>query len=772
MDTTARNEFGYTKLEDDGTQQGGARTQRRRRSVLLERQMKEVIDEENRRRAATYVAHDKWDEATTSVWFPCERKKQIWDSLILVVLLYTIWVEPFRIGTNTPSTGWWNDLDMTFSFLFIADIIITFNTAYLETSLEGDNWVIDRRMIAAHYLQGGRFFIELFSAYPAELVNRIANSFPALESKPVFRLLRLLRLLRLARVVRELNAIYAEILLKLESRLQANLGVFQLVGPLAVLIYLMHVLACAFVGVSNIALSAGEEHAWLLDYDDGVAMVSLRQRYLIALYWASGTATGLGTGVIPMNEFEWGFVSAAHVIGVIVMGSVIGWIARSIESSQSPIEKEIERKTDIVKDITRWRAMPPVLADHVIRFYTHYSRKHAAAVLDDEKELLESLAVAPSLRRDVLKHLLGKSVNLIPAFTREHAAYATDEFQLAVDPLLHPVVYEPSDVIFERGSLRSSRMKPHHQLFFLIDGTAKCSTRIAGRERMLYTVREEGEIFGEHVVLGHQGIAADVSCVALSRCDVFSLARDDLLQLLAKFPDAAEGFATFVLEALLRHKCSRYFSLRISLNESLTLGKGVDGAALRIQLATFRRQKTHLRYAHPIDVAPILFSSVPPEAAATYNIAMPDETLTAQTSTTPVAQDPAAGKRSYIGSGSAFTPAVAKAASTGGSGSPSFAMKLRQQSPSAKHLMADIATAARIGGAPKAADASALEAKLEAHVVDVNTRLSALQSAIDANSLALHMLVKEAQARRGKDPPPSLPPPDLPSPSSAAAYDV
>ena len=84
----------------------------------------------------------------------------------------------------------------------------------------------------------------------------------------------------------------------------------------------------------------------------------------------------------------------------------------------------IELKTDVVKDITRWRAMPPELADHVIRFYSHYSRKHAAAVMDDERALLDALAVAPSLRREVLTHLLGKSVALIPLFSRDRVSYA------------------------------------------------------------------------------------------------------------------------------------------------------------------------------------------------------------------------------------------------------------------------------------------------------------------------------------------------------------
>ena len=139
-----------------------------------------------------------------------------------------------------------------------------------------------------------------------------------------------------------------------------------LAGPMMILVYMMHLLACAFVATGQKALDDGYEESWMSVYDGGKALEgTLTARYLIALYWASGTSTGLGTGVTPANEYEWLFVSGAHLMGVVVMGSVIGWIARAIESSQSPIEKMIESKTDVVKDITRWRGMPPELADNV-----------------------------------------------------------------------------------------------------------------------------------------------------------------------------------------------------------------------------------------------------------------------------------------------------------------------------------------------------------------------------------------------------------------------
>ena len=56
----------------------------------------------------------------------------------------------------------------------------------------------------------------------------------------------------------------------------------------------------------------------------------------------------------------------------------------------------IELKTDVVKDITRWRAMPPELADHVIRFYSHYTRKEGPGSANYESELIEALMPAPA----------------------------------------------------------------------------------------------------------------------------------------------------------------------------------------------------------------------------------------------------------------------------------------------------------------------------------------------------------------------------------------
>ena len=70
-----------------------------------------------------------------------------------------------------------------------------------------------------------------------------------------------------------------------------------------------------------------------------------------------------------------------------------------------------------------------------------------------------------------------------------------------------------------------------------------------------------GDLFGEHCLIDKK---ADVTCVAVARCDVFRISRSELLDLYEKFPEAKAEFAEYVLSTVLKHKCQRYFSLRIS----------------------------------------------------------------------------------------------------------------------------------------------------------------------------------------------------------------
>ena len=62
----ASKTFSYRQL-------GGARTRRHasgRQALADEEEVRAEVEEQNRAKAATYVACDQWEEASTGVWFP------------------------------------------------------------------------------------------------------------------------------------------------------------------------------------------------------------------------------------------------------------------------------------------------------------------------------------------------------------------------------------------------------------------------------------------------------------------------------------------------------------------------------------------------------------------------------------------------------------------------------------------------------------------------------------------------------------------------------
>ena len=129
----------------------------------------------------------------------------------------------------------------------------------------------------------------------------------------------------------------------------------------------------------------------------------------------------------------------------------------------------------------------------------------------DEDEILNGLA--PSLRREVLMHLLGKTVAKIQIFS----PFDVDT-QLEVQPMLKPMVREAKEVIFGKNA-------PGLSLFFLLKG------RLSVRGDMDYDFCEiaaPGAAFGEHSLMRGRAVYA---CVAKTRCELYALSLEDVYKI-------------------------------------------------------------------------------------------------------------------------------------------------------------------------------------------------------------------------------------------------
>lgn len=132
---------------------------------------------------------------TNGVFLPVHAWKEIWDLWVLMLILYSAVMVPYRICFSATAVGFMFIFEQTITASFITDVCFNFNTAYFEN----DKWVTDRGKISARYLTGW-FWIDAPSSFPVELVDYFmegdSSTLGMLKFLRLFRLLRLLRLLK------------------------------------------------------------------------------------------------------------------------------------------------------------------------------------------------------------------------------------------------------------------------------------------------------------------------------------------------------------------------------------------------------------------------------------------------------------------------------------------------------------------------------------------------------------------------------------------------
>ena len=125
-------------------------------------------------------------------------------------------------------------IDTLIDLLFLMDIFVNFRTTFYNK--EGDE-VFDGKMIAKHYVMGGRFTIDAIATIPFDWMGGSVTL-------KIFGLLKLARITRLSKIIQNLKMrddLKAVSFISLTSTLHQMMKVLQL---LFYLFLLVHCLAC------------------------------------------------------------------------------------------------------------------------------------------------------------------------------------------------------------------------------------------------------------------------------------------------------------------------------------------------------------------------------------------------------------------------------------------------------------------------------------------------------------------------------------------------
>jgi len=447
----------------------------------------------------------------------------------------------FEVEAPAGSIEFW--LETFFDMLFLVDIVLNFNSAYVndEGSLE-----TNRSKIASTYLKGW-FLIDGPSSLPTEpVIELIGLAIPSLglgSSKPEVegcaasgdgdtammmpKLLRFLRMFRFMKLIRLLKA--AKIFKVMEEELDINMSVLKLFKLVFIVVFLGHLIAC-FVFLANKMIGDGtfgmfrlpqfygcqntttEEWVDLLPDDWSPSIgnaypewprewdcqcetggiwkwkILPGEQYVWVLYWTLTTMTTIGYGdVSPLTYVEAIITVIVEVAGASIFGYMIGNIASVIADFDkfSSVQKE---RMEEIKSYLTFKRVPRALSKSVRKYYGHYYDRRGVDALKQDWGALPNI-----IKAELVKFMNKEFVDQFHCFLPV-AGY--DFIEVLVEQL-RPLMVELGTVIAGVEKQPPAPSPPSCDFFLICTGEVHKLTTLDPATEVSFKEGDDNEAQGE-----------------------------------------------------------------------------------------------------------------------------------------------------------------------------------------------------------------------------------------------------------------------------------
>ncbi|XP_050360966.1 cyclic nucleotide-gated cation channel subunit A-like [Nymphalis io] len=439
---------------------------------------------------------------------PTEQYYYRWLTVVSLAILYNVIVVIGRavfweLGTMTKL---WYTLDYLCDIIYAIDTVIHAHEGYLDQGL----MVKDSHYLRLNYFKSDAWPYDILSLIPTDIAYMWwtpgSCNYDRLPCPVIVRLNRLLRLPRMWEWFdrTETGTSYP--------------NAFRICKVVMAILVLIHWNACLYFAISY-AIGFGTDN-WVYNIT-GVLNETLAHQYIYSFYWSTLTLTTIGETPQPEIDVEYIFVVADFLAGVLIFATIVGNIGSMI-SNMNLARVAFQNKMDSVKQYMAFRKITGELEARVIRWFS-YTWAESGAL--DEENVLSSLP-------DKLKAEIAIRVHLDTL--RKVLIFQDCEPGLleALVLKLKLQVFSPGDYICRKGDVGKEMyiVKRGRLQVVADDGTTVLATLSAG------------SVFGEVSVLdiagNRTGNRRTANVRSLGYSDLFCLAKKDLWEALADYPDA------------------------------------------------------------------------------------------------------------------------------------------------------------------------------------------------------------------------------------------
>ena len=488
--------------------------------------------------------------------------KLIWDTYILILLLYLAWTVPSSLVFDEELTVTSMVLEFWVDVFFILDLLVNF---FVTFEIRG---VLQNKLsvIAKHYLSNG-FWFDLVCSFPLNWILIGVNLGSAMQIVTIKQLLRLVRVLKIGPK-----------LVMVFNYLKMDPPTVRLIISIVSLIFLLHYVACGYWWLSvqeygGLSLCPDGTSCWtnlcicssdaVLPHDILVFnttntnwysgsnpdqwvptpyLFQTTEPYFVALYWAITAITSVGMNIIPRSKQEYIYTIVVILIGVLFYAILISNISTVI-NSRDLIEIERVNFLDKIQTFMRKNNVPNYFYTTICDYYRNLWKNEDPVHNDD---LFNRLPL--SLKRNLRKILWRDLANQykILQLLDVHSYY------YVVSHLVKKT-YLPGEIIVRKNELADT-------MFFVSKGKVDA---VSLDDITVYYTIYPGELFGEMCFLSQGLVKRECTFRAVNYVDVYMLSRNIYNTVCLSAPEFV-GAIQFTSNS--RKKFSRRESILVNTN--------------------------------------------------------------------------------------------------------------------------------------------------------------------------------------------------------------